>query len=455
MTIFFILVTISLMSRQEVQPPDEPLTRINYIGHVEQIKTRLDQNPQILSIKHNPQAKSHFIEKEVTVKFKEYPDQNEIDQITREIDGKIKKRLDHTSIFKSRTLSTPELIDYFEQREDVRFAEPNYLLLPNVVPNDQFYQDYQWNLDMLGLEKGWELSGGSEVIVAVVDTGVDLDHSDFSGQLVTGHNILFDNDQADDDNGHGTHVAGVVAAATNNYLGVAGISWNSKIMPVKGIGGDGTGSAFDIANGIIWATDRGADVINLSVGNYTPSQVLHDAIRYAFERDVVLVAASGNDNTSQPGYPAAYPEVLAVGAVNYLSQRANFSNYGDYLDVVAPGVDIPSTYINDQYASLSGTSMASPHVAGLAALIRSRAPNLSNQEVMDIIRDTATDLGSVGKDPYYGYGLIDGYKALNLIAGNEATPPETQDYNRTPLQFLMRLFRDLLQIETTIPLFPA
>jgi subtilisin family serine protease len=167
-----------------------------------------------------------------------------------------------------------------------------------------------------------------------------------------------------------------------------------------------------VAQGIIWAADHGAKVINMSLGNYADANFLHDAIKYAYDKDVVLIAASGNDNTEKPGYPAAYPEVFAVAAIDSKKSKASFSNYGEYIDVAAPGVSIASTYPKNQYAALSGTSMASPHVTALAALIRSVNPLLKNTEVMDIMRQTATDLGPEGKDNYFGHGQIDVVKAL-------------------------------------------
>lgn len=434
---------------QTAPPPSDgntrPLAKVNYIGQVNEIRQRLNNDPDIFVIDHNHQDKSHFIENEVTVKFTRHPNDQELQAICKAIDGKIKKHIDDTCIFKSQKMTTAELIDYFETRGDVRFAEPNYLLLPNKVPNDQYYREYQWNLPMLNMENSWDITDGSEdVIVAVVDTGVDLQHPDFRGKLVEGYNVLTGDNQADDDNGHGTHVAGIIAAKTNNNAGIAGISWNSKIMPVKGIGADGTGSAFDIATGIKWAADNGASVINLSVGNYSPSQVLQDAVSYAYERDVVLVAASGNDNTEQPSYPAAYPEVLAVGAVDYRGERAEFSNFGDYVDVVAPGVDIPSTFIDNQYAALSGTSMASPHVAGLAALIRSANGELSNREVMDIIRRTSVDQGAAGQDPYYGFGIINSADALTSVAEEAEQPPAAQENQPANWGTLLRDFLERL-----------
>jgi subtilisin family serine protease len=204
----------------------------------------------------------------------------------------------------------------------------------------------------------------------------------------------------------------------NNREGVAGISWFNRIMPVKVLDETGAGSTYSVAQGIIWAADHGAKVINMSLGNYADSQFLHDAIRYAFDRDIVLIAASGNDNTERPGYPAAYPEVFAVAATDPDQKKATFSNYGDYIDVAAPGVNIASTYPDNHYAALSGTSMASPHVTALAALIRSVNPQLANTEVMELMRQTAVDLGTSGKDKYFGYGQIDIVKALSQAAQN-------------------------------------
>ena len=249
----------------------------------------------------------------------------------------------------------------------------------------------------------------------MVDTGVDLNHPDLKKRLTKGYNVLEENHFADDDNGHGTHVAGIIASETNNREGVAGLTWYNKIMPIKAVGAEGYGTSFDIAKGIIWAVDHGADVINMSLGNYQSSSWLKEAIDYAYNRDVVLIAAAGNENTSRPSFPASYPQVLSVAAIDYTGNRASFSNFGDYIDVAAPGDLIASTYLNQQYASLSGTSMASPHVAGLAGLLRSVNPDLSNRDVMQIIENTAFDLGMPGKDFEFGSGLIDVQHALKTV----------------------------------------
>lgn len=391
------------------------LLRVNSIQMGETIKAHLRKDPSVSIIQHTKKNESHFNKGEVSVKFQHHQNSAELNKITNEIKGSIVKKLDSTVVFRSNTLTTRELIKYFESKANVEFAEPNFLYLQNQIgPNDLLYiEQYQWNLPAIRAEGGWDLSRGQEdVVIAVVDTGVDLNHPDLKNRLTEGYNMIENNNYPDDDNGHGTHVAGIIAAETNNQEGAAGITWYNKIMPVKAMEAEGYGTSFDIAKGIVWAVDHGADVINLSLGNYQTSKVMKEAVNYAYKNDVVIITAAGNDNSTLPSYPAAYPEVLAVSAVDYNGKRASFSNYGDYVDVAAPGVQIPSTYFNQQYAALSGTSMASPHVAGLAGLIRSENPNLSNKEVMNIIKKTAYDLGVKGNDIEFGRGLIDVRNAL-------------------------------------------
>ncbi|MCQ6275803.1 peptidase S8 [Bacillus sp. V3B] len=392
------------------------ILQINSLAMGETIKEHLRNDPSIFLIKHDDKSESHYIKNEVTVKFKTHPTKQDFDRMTNEINGKILEKLNSTIVLQSNKLTTSELIEFFNGQATVEFAEPNYLYLQNQIglPNDLLYQEqYQWNFPVIRTEGGWDITKGDEdIVIAVVDTGVDLDHPDLKRRLTNGYNVIENNGFPDDDNGHGTHVAGIIASETNNREGVAGITWYNKIMPIKAIGIEGYGTSFDIAKGIIWAVDHGADVVNLSLGNYQHSSFLEEAVNYAYDHNVVLIAAAGNDNTSQPSFPAAYPQVLSVTAVSYTGGRAPFSNYGDYIDVTAPGVQIASTFFNQQYAGLSGTSMASPHVAGLAGLLLSENPHLTNREVMDIIKDTAYDLGTPGTDNDFGSGLIDVQKAL-------------------------------------------
>jgi subtilisin family serine protease len=375
---------------------------------------------------------SHIHQNEVVVRFNGHPTDSELQQIKREIGASSFQKLGYTYVFRADKMEAKELISYFK-KWNVAYVEPHYFYMTNqtdatggdasdnidtsgiapIVPNDSLFSRYQWNLPITDTTKGWQVTKGDRAVpVAVIDTGVDFGHSDLQGNLQQGFNVINQDQQPADDVGHGTHVAGIISALVNNGLGVAGMTWYNPIIPVKALDSSGSGSTYSVAQGIIWATDHGAKVINMSLGNYADANFLHDAVKYAFDHDVVLIAASGNDNTERPGYPAAYPEVFAVAATDARNNKAPFSNYGDYIDVAAPGVSIASTYPHNQYAALSGTSMACPHVTALAALIRSANPLLKNTEVMDIIRQTAKDLGDPGKDKYFGYGLIDVVKAV-------------------------------------------
>ncbi|MBW7473687.1 S8 family peptidase [Paenibacillus oenotherae] len=386
-------------------------------GHykIESVKPNSTTDITVRNGEDNGNA-SHYHVNEVVVKFNRQPSDSELEQIRHDISALSIRKLGSTYIFRSKEMEARPLINYFNKTWQPQYVEPHYLYLTNdasIVPNDALYSKYQWNLPVIETEKGWNLTKGSEkVIIAVLDTGVQADHPDLSGKLMTGTNIVDDSMAPDDDVGHGTHVAGIIAASVNNGEGVAGLSWYNKVLPVKVLDSSGAGSTYSVAEGIIWATDHGAKVINMSLGNYAQAEFLHDAIKYAYDHDVVLVAASGNDNTERPGFPAAYPEVFAVASTDADGSKSSFSNYGDYIDVAAPGASIASTYPGSQYAALSGTSMASPHVAALAGLIRSINPDLSNEEVMKIMRTSAQDLGDKGKDNYFGYGQIDVVRAL-------------------------------------------
>jgi thermitase len=400
------------MQVRNLQLDHPQIQRVDMLSSNNALKKQLNNNPKIKIIHHNSRDKSHYYDKEVVVDFKVTPSKPSMAKMTQDIDGALKEKLDSTFIFKSKSKSPEELMQYFNQNTNVTFTEPHYIYLKNQV-NDTYYSNYQWNLPAIGTEDGWKVTRGSKNIkIAVVDTGVDLDHPDLSGRLTKGYNAIANNDKPEDDNGHGTHVAGIIASDTNNGKGVAGITWYNPIIPVKVLDSKGSGGSFNVAKGIRWAVDHGANVINLSLGNYQSSAVTAEAIRYAQKKDVIVISAAGNDNSSQPSYPAAYPGVLSVAAVDWDGNRAKFSNYGDYIDVAAPGVDIASTYFKAQYATLSGTSMAAPHVTALAGLIRSVDPSLKNTEVMDIITRTTQKAPQIGSKQYYGSGVIDNIGAL-------------------------------------------
>jgi type VII secretion-associated serine protease mycosin len=402
---------------------------------------------------------SHYTVDEVVVKFQRPLRDEEILKLRRQLHLTVVRkagRLGAVYVFRSRNKSARELMAYFRNNWNPVYVEPHYLYLTNdtpvraqdddgIVPNDTYYAAYQWNLPAIATERGWNLArGNDDVIVAVIDTGVQSDHPDLAGRLTEGYNVINPGAPPEDDVGHGTHVAGIIAATVNNAEGVAGMTWYTKIMPIKALDSSGTGSTYSVAEAVIWATDHGADVINLSLGNYAQAAFLHDAIKYARGRGVLIVAASGNDNTDQPGYPAAYPEVLAVAATDPDTGRAYFSNYGDYIDLAAPGTNIPSTYPGGRYAALSGTSMASPHVAALIALVRSVNPGLSPDEITQLLRETATDMGAPGPDPEYGYGVIDVRRALERAAGMTAASDEDRSEGLGGLQRIVRTVLSLL-----------
>lgn len=269
----------------------------------------------------------------------------------------------------------------------------------------------------------WDWStGGDDVTIAVIDTGVAQGHEDLVNKLVPGYNFIDDSFDSQDDNGHGTMVASIAAADTNNGAGIAGVSWNARVMPLKVLDSDGYGSALAVGSAIRYATDEGARVINLSLTFNNPSFIVEDAVEYAYERGVVIVASTGN-SARWVAYPAAYDDyVIAVAATNPHDQWWPLSNFGPSVDVAAPGQQIIGAFYSplepqnlNSYTWGDGTSFAAPHVAGAAAVLLSYKPFLTNKEVYILIRITADDVNAAeypGVDDYLGYGRLNLQKLL-------------------------------------------
>jgi len=252
----------------------------------------------------------------------------------------------------------------------VMYAEPDGVVSAlDVFPNDPSF-GAQYGLINIRAPQGWQISTGLQwVTIAIVDSGVDVSHSDLIGKVLPGFDFIEGDPIPQDEFGHGTHISGIAAASTNNGNGVSGVSWGAQILPVRVLDATGNGSYAALAAGIIWAADHGAQIINLSLGGISPNTTLERAVNYAVARGALMVAASGNDGSGSLRYPANYAPVLSVGSVNSINQRSAFSNYGSGLDVVAPGEDIYSTNPGGGYGYRSGTSMSAPYVSGLAAVL--------------------------------------------------------------------------------------
>lgn len=300
----------------------------------------------------------------------------------------------------------------------IKYVEPNFRFHADFTPNDPYF-GYQYGLTKIQAAKAWDIQRGDQaVLVAVVDTGIDWHHPDLMANYVPlGYDWVNHDNNPMDDNGHGTHVAGIIAATMNNSIGIAGIA-QVRIMAEKALNYSGDGLEDELANAIIHAVDQGARIISMSWGDYNNSTLIFDAVEYAYKAGVLLVAAAGNDGVSTEMFPAAYDQVVAVTATDSNDNPASFTNFGRWVELAAPGVGIWSTYWSaysgSTYAPLTGTSMAAPFVSGVAALVWSQFPNLSRDQVRIQLRNSADDLGSPGFDYYYGYGRINAWKALHM-----------------------------------------
>ncbi|WP_138497975.1 S8 family peptidase [Nostoc sp. PA-18-2419] len=286
-------------------------------------------------------------------------------------------------------------------------------------PNDQYYSK-QWNLHKIGIEGAWSQTKGSGITVAVIDTGITKVRDLYETKFVKGYDFVNDREQADDDNGHGTHVAGTIAQATNNKYGVAGIAYEASLMPLKVLNSYGGGTVADIAEAIKFAAEKGADVINMSLGGGGESKLMKDAIDYAHRKGVVIVAAAGNESTNGASYPARYPHVIGVSAIGPDGEKAPYSNFGAGVDISAPGGSEAGKILQETidengqgvFLGFQGTSMASPHIAGVAALIKATGIK-EPDEVLKVLKQSARVIQDDGLN-YYGAGQLNAEAAVKL-----------------------------------------
>jgi serine protease len=326
------------------------------------------------------------------------------------------------------------------------FIEPNYIyktvpegkatalgnepVNPSLIgPNDQYYSK-QWNLHKIGIEGAWNLSKGSGIKVAVIDTGITQVRDLAETKFVKGYDFVNDTEAANDDNGHGTHVAGTVAQATNNNYGVAGVAYEASLMPLKVLNAYGSGTVADIAEAIKFAADNGADVINMSLGGGGESQLMKEAIEYAHKKGVVIIAAAGNESTNGASYPARYPHVIGVSAFGPDGEKAEYSNYGAGVDISAPGGSETGGILQETidengegvFLGLQGTSMASPHVAGVAALIKA-AGVTDTDEILKVLQQSARVIQDDSLN-YYGAGQLNAEAAVKLATQGQISFPD-------------------------------
>ena len=333
------------------------------------------------------------------------------------------------------------LLEQIRANPEVESAEPLMQLHASFVPNDPDYGK-QWNLKMINMPKAWDKSRGKGVIVAVLDTGIAYeDYEDFKqvpdlkgAKFVEGYDFVNRDKHANDDHGHGTHVAGTIAQTTDNAAGVAGVAFEATLMPVKVLDAFGSGSSAAISDAIRWAADHGAKVINMSLGGGGRSQVMANAVEYARKKGVVVVCAAGNGGRGVVEYPAAYPGSVAVGAVGPKGMKAPYSSWGKELDVAAPGGDksqgeeagilqntiAPGDYTKSVYAYYQGTSMATPHVAAVAALIYAAGAKNPDQVEKALFASAHPPAGQTGWSETYGHGVIDAEASLKALAKLQA-----------------------------------
>jgi hypothetical protein len=356
------------------------------------------------------------------------------------------RQVDEIAALGVRILKVPEerqmtLLAALARNPHVQFVESDMEVAPDALPNDPNYSK-QWHLPKIHGPAAWDHTVGDPgVVIAILDTGVDPSHSDLAGLLVPGWNVYDNNSDTRDVYGHGTSVAGSASALGNNGLGIASVTWASRIMPIRISSTTGGATFSAMAKGLTYAADNGARVANISYNSAARSATVQSAAKYLHDRGGVVTISSGND--SQYIDAADNDYVLAVGATTSSDGLASFSNRGPFVDLVAPGSSIYTTANGGGYRSVSGTSFSAPITAGVAALVLSVNPALSGGQVQDLLKQTADDLGAAGYDTSYGHGRVNAYRAV--LAAIHAVVPVDPDTTAPAVQFASPGSGSLLQ----------
>ncbi len=420
-----------------------------------------------------------YVGGEILVKFKNHVSKSEGLEIHRRFSSKLLsegERNQFQVIEVPAGVSEEDMVRFYNSLPEVEYAELNTKCHATATPNDPFY-GFQWHFPQINMPTAWDTSTGSGVVVAVLDSGVAYENyavpsyesgtvasgvtqyvqaPDLAGTtFVAGWDYVNNDSHPNDNNAHGTHVTGTIAQSTNDSYGVAGVAYDASIMPLKVLDYTGSGTASQLANALYFAADNGADVANMSLSwpsGFNPGSTVSNAINYAYNAGVVLVAAAGNEGVSTVSYPAAYSQVIAVGAVRYDQQRTSYSQYGSAIEIMAPGGDVGVDQDGDGYVDgvlqqtipafinifnladpssfswyfYEGTSMASPHIAGVVALMIANGIT-GVENIRSVLASTAVDLGASGWDNQYGYGLVDAAAAVAGGGSGPDTTPPTPD----------------------------
>lgn len=324
------------------------------------------------------------------------------------VDNKIEKL--ETEVVVVQPGKEAETIQSLEKNPNVAYVEPDIVFSADYIPNDPEWSK-QYNLPLIQAPQAWDTTRGNNIKIAVLDSGIDLDHPDLASQIMVSKNFTTSS-SVTDYQGHGTHVAGIIASITGNGVGTAGTCPECKLLNVKVLGDDGRGTCSGIAEGIIWAADNGAKVITMSLGSSNTCQTYENALNYAYNKGAVLVATAGNTGDETPRYPAYYDNVIAVAATDSKDAKVTSSSYGSWVDFAAPGGSIYST-IPDSYGYKTGTSMAAPHVAAIAGLLFSHSPGITNAKVRSILEKSADSI--LGTGSYWQFGRVNAARALSLV----------------------------------------